>query len=259
MATTKTKPETLATITVDTCEAYIAFRLAAKCTDSEPIRYALSGIWIGLDRNQVLTIVGTDGRRLAAIQPGGNYSDSFADIPGGIIVDPKPIRKEFGKLRGKNNALLEIKVFRESVSLTWHNLKTKKSYSVCADRIQGRFPKWQDIIKPQSGVSGSANLVSDDWKTAIDSALERPVGFDVSINGKTTIKQDPVNVELKTSSHIGEDIVSCLNLDYLRDYLESMPDKNHSLDWFDEHSQVQLRSESGKASYIVMPLSKNRG
>jgi hypothetical protein len=133
-------------------------------TDTESSRYALGGVQIECREGSMLAAIGTDGRRLhvAHLQPASIAGETpqYCVVPTDAwkrvaSVARAAVRAVRG-LTGRKAAdalragVVTIQTDGTVVCLTWGHAGL--SVTATARLIEGRFPRWRDVVDPHAGV-----------------------------------------------------------------------------------------------------------
>lgn len=228
-------------------------------TDTESSRYALGGVLLEFDK-ETITAVGTDGRRLAkmegAIKSVGKYkgSDSMT------IVPSKSMQLIDRALIADAEATVQL-VARPNDVL----IKTANA-TIYSRLVDGRFPKWRDVIPGERGGASielsvgpvfsavrQASIVSSDESRGIDFSFGNG---SLVLSGHTAeIGHSRVEIPI---AYDGDEIVLSLDHRFVSDFLKVLSsDGQFSINVADSDSAALCTTGDGY-SYVLMPLARDR-
>lgn len=226
-------------------------------TDTESTRYALGGILVEL-KGESITLAATDTRRLAVVR------GQCAAGDGGAIENPAPV------VPSKAMSLIERSLTDEnesvSIAIRQNDVLVKTSTVTIYSRlVEGRFPRYQDVIPSQSQVS--LDLATGPFYSAVRQAQivtseeSRGVDFQFSAGLLTLCSRAAEIGESKVElpiSYEGPELVITFDPRYVADFLRVLePEQPLKLELSDSESAAVFRTEDGY-TYIVMPLSRDR-
>lgn len=226
-------------------------------TDNESTRYALGGVLVEI-KGETITLAATDTRRLAVVR--GQCAASGS----GAVENPAPV------VPSKAMVLIERSIAgdTESVSLAIRQndvLVRTKTATIYSRLVEGRFPRYQDVIPTQA--PNSVDLTAGPFHAAVRQAQivtnEESRGVDFAFKpGLLTLKSQATNIgESKVElpiSYEGAEIVITFDPRYVAEFLRVLePEQTLKLELTDSESAALFRTEDGY-TYIVMPLSRDR-
>jgi DNA polymerase-3 subunit beta len=226
-------------------------------TDAESSRYALGGILLEFDEATV-TAVGTDGRRLAKME-GPAQSVSGHPKSGNSTIVPTKAMHMIERALSDSDA--EVKVSARANDLMVQSPRA----TIYSRLVEGRFPKWQDIIKDRPNASEIELAVGPFYSAVRQAAIvtsEESRGVDFSFgNGTLTLAgiaadvgQSKIEIPI---SHEEPEIGISLDHRYVSDFLKVL-DLQKSVTLSVEHNDgpAQFTTEDGY-TYVVMPMSRD--
>lgn len=228
-------------------------------TDTESSRYALGGVLLEFE-NDVVTAVGTDGRRLAKMDGPLNNEGGY-EGSGGMTIVPSKSMQLIDRALGSDPDL-KVQIATRSNDIL---LSTGKA-TIYSRLVDGRFPKWRDVI-PKQG-SGSviefnvgtvfsavrqAAIVSSDDSRGIDFKL---ADGSLVLSGMTAdVGQSRVEVP---ADYDGPEIILSLDHRYVADFLKVLDNgSTFKLNVSDGDSAALCTTDDGY-SYVLMPLARDR-
>ncbi len=227
-------------------------------TDAESSRYALSGVLLEVN-DQILTAVGTDGRRLAKMEapvtvhghPAAGQTTIVPSRAMQLIERTIPAGDEPVQFAPRENELL----VRHRNGVFYTRL------------VEGRFPKWREVL-PQRVDSSKIDLPVGPMYSALRQAAivasEESRGVDFTFkNGSLVLSNSTAEVgqsriELPIAYDDKEEITITLDHRYVADFLKVLqPDKSFTFD-VENGEQAAYCQTDDKYGYVIMPLSRDR-
>ena len=226
-------------------------------TDSESTRYAMGGVLLDL-KSDSLTLAATDSRRLAVV----NLACRSQEVE--QLENPVPV------VLAKAMSLVERSISddTEEVFIAVHanDALIKCGNSTIYSRlVEGRFPKYVDVIPPQSNIT--VDLVAGQFHSAVRQAQivtneeSRGVDFQFS-NGLLTLNSQAADigqskVELPIS-YEASDLTITFDPRYIAEFLRVLePEKQITLSLIDGENAAVFRTDESY-TYVIMPLSRER-
>lgn len=220
-----------------------AVKRTCLATDDDTSRYALAGIlWHG--EGDLLTLVATDGRRMSSSALGIK-----GEIHEGCVVPAKPLQTAARIMAG------DLTITTSSNRLEIND----GSNRVQTRLIEGRFPRWQDVIPPAGDVQ--VNVVAGALLAALRQAMltttEDMKGADIAITGgELTIQAGAAEIGDSTItipvSGDGE-ATTRVNPKFLVQWLATVPEGSPvQFDWTSDDKPILLTLNSSR--YVVMPM-----
>lgn len=226
-------------------------------TDTESTRYALGGVLVEV-KGETIVLAATDTRRLAVVR------GQCAGEVNAASENPAPV------VPSKALALIERTLIdeQESVSLSIRNndvLVKSAAATIYSRLVEGRFPRYQDVIPAQS--TTSVELVVGPFHSAVRQAQivtsEESRGVDFELHsGLMTLSSRAAEIgESKVELPIAYDgagLVITFDPRYVAEFLRVLePEQPIRLELTDSESAAVFRTDDGY-TYIVMPLSRDR-
>lgn len=228
-----------------------AVRQTVYATDKESSRYALGSVLVEMSAG-TLTFVGTDGRRLSAVEVEVDQAtdDSTTLIPAGAI-------EVMAALAAYSADAVQLEASSTEAVAT-HN-----GTVVLARLVEGWFPRWRDVF-PERDATASlvlpAELLAATRQAAIvTSEQSKGVTFAITAEGMHLTAQ---------SSEAGQSSVTCpvvefgqaatftLDPRFVCELVKSVDeDEPFEIEAIDAQSAVVFRSGDCKA--VIMPLAKD--
>ena len=229
-----------------------AIRAVSYACDNESSRYALGAVLIDV-QDSCPTFVGTDGRRLSAVE---TEVDQAVDNSQTLV--PAVAARFAATLSEKSEGTVQIEATKSEVVFTFDG------GALTARLVDGRFPKWRDVF-PEA--TTEPHVVNRDELMAATRAAavvtsEQSLGVTYDLGETLTLTA--------RSSEYGESKVKCpvvtagtpckvkVNPHYVRDYLQGLPP--------DEEPSVQIHATGpggavtltcGEYRGVVMPLAED--
>jgi DNA polymerase-3 subunit beta len=227
-------------------------------TDNESSRYALGGIKLEWG-NDVLTAVGTDGRRLAKMEGAAKAVGEPAAF-GEVTVVPTRAMQLLERALGDDGSDVQIVVRQNDV------LVKNPRATISARLLEGRFPRWRDVF-PQRQQSLKLDLVVGPVYSAVRQAAivtsEESRGVDFTFGEGTlvlagqTAEIGQSRVELPIA-YDGAAISITLDPRFVIDFLKVLePEKSFTID-LDNSDTAAVCSTDDGYGYVIMPLARDR-
>jgi DNA polymerase-3 subunit beta len=225
-------------------------------TDTESTRYALGGILLEFQTDQ-LTLAATDSRRLAVCKSGCSLHGSIQDD----VVQPV--------VPAKAMSLIErsIQDDEQDVHLAVHQhhvLVRSGLTTIYARLVEGRFPRYQDVIPQHAGIR--IESVAGPLLSAVRQAMivtnEESRGVDFKFGGGTltltSVGQDVGSSRIEIPiSYDGPETVVTFDPKYIQEFLRAIDQAGPvALELVDGNSAAVFRADEGY-TYVVMPLSRD--
>ena len=216
-------------------------------------RYVLNGIFISL-KDHKLTMVATDGRRLALVDEEADVSEKSQ---GEFIVPAKTVNELNRLLQDKGD--VEIRYAENQASFT---LKDEKGSPVLiiTKLIEGNYPNYRQVIPSET--KERVSLVREEFLHALrraeimTSEKSNSVKLNFTKNKLEITANSPEVGEAKESlavNYKGPDMAIAFNPKYMIDPLNALPNDEVFLELIDELSPGVLKI-NGPFLYVVMPM-----
>jgi DNA polymerase III subunit beta len=241
----------------------------------EESRFTLNGALLVM-RPDALTMVATDGHRLAYVQAGGPPAGSSSNGPSAV---PSGVA-EIGQISQAFRALMPKKAMLEIVKLAElaedgacgefagddnHLFFQVGPRLLITRKLTGNFPDYERVL-PKDHIH-VAKLQKDEIKSAIERvsqfADERSRAIRVQFsNGEVKVFSSSVesgdSEESVTSEYQGPDLEIGFNAQYLLDFLRAIPQDRVAFELKDQKSAGEMRpfgeSIPDQYRYVVMPM-----
>lgn len=221
--------------------------------DEQSSRYALGGVFFEYQGGS-LYLVATDGRRLATWNHGVETT-STNDHQGAVV----PSRAVQMLMRTLGDSPVR---FGWDANRAWASWEGVDWFARCVD---GRFPKWRDVL-PSTGTAVQAvelpiGMLATAWRQAAIVASDESRAIDATfaagslkLRAKTT-EVGESEVELPIS-YDGPEITASLDHRFVSEMLGCLaPDQVVAIQLQDGESAVLFRPD-GNYTYLVMPLAR---
>jgi len=233
-------------------------RRTALATDNESSRYALGGIKLEWESNQ-LTAIGTDGRRLAKMEGPAQAVDDPAGI-GEATVVPTRAMQYMDRALAEDDSEIQLAVRENEI------LVKNPRVTIYSRLLEGRFPRWRDVF-PERDQSVKLDLVVGPFQAAVRQAAivtsEESRGVDFTFGEGTlllagqTAEVGQSRVELPISYN-GAAITITLDPRFVTDFLKVLdPEKSFTIDLKDSEGAIVCTTDDGYG-YVIMPLARDR-
>ena len=226
-----------------------AVKSVAYAADSESSRYALGGVLVEV-KDGVVTFVATDGRRLSRydVETDQAVDDSTTLWPSRAI-------NVVASLASHSEGAVQLEVAGNEL------VATIDGTVVAARVVEGRYPKWRDVIPERDAKATAINareLVAATRQAAIvTSEQSKGVKFVFTTEGiHLTARSSEAGESSVTCPHLEFGQEATVNLDphYVVDFLRNVDDGEPvQIEAVDAQSAVVIRC--GDATGVIMPLA----
>ncbi len=227
-------------------------------TDNESSRYALGGVKLEIEKNQI-TAIATDGRRLAKMTGPVGITGQLESQDQPTIVPTKAMIL-IERAISPNDAEVQLAVVGNELLV--HSPRA----TISARLLEGRFPDWRKVFPEQSGglkleLAVGATHAAIRQAAIITSEESRGVDFTFGggllvLSGRAAeVGQSRVELPI---GYDGEEITSSLDPRFVIDFLKVLDaEKTFTLKMQDGDSAAVCSTEDGYA-YVIMPLARDR-
>ncbi len=245
-----------------------ALRRSVFCCDTDSNRYALGGVNFDFKEDMFYT-VGTDGRRLAVSEV-ASVPEGDATIPEGstTIIPARSIQVLIALLAEVDN----VRIFPGKNEVYFQGLvgdNADASFTLCTRLVEGRFPKWQDVLPGKDGIPIELNC--DDFARALRQAAvvssDESRGVTITFSSGlanfscTTAEVGQASVELPVSYHDDELSVTLDNR-FVLEFLKAAGTETFDLYLVDSDSATLFVTADENCCedfrYVCMPLASDR-
>jgi DNA polymerase-3 subunit beta len=227
-------------------------------TDVESTRYALGGVLVELS-DDTITLVGTDGRRLARMSAPA-AAENGATTPAGSPVVPVKALKLIERNLDDADPPVHIAIQGTTAVL----IRTERAV-IYSRLVEGRFPRYQDVFP--SNVEVKIRLEAGPLRLAVEQASivtsEESRGVDFRFaEGYLRLTSQAADVG---SSHVelpiaydGKPVEITFDPRYLSDALKTLDDNAEiTAELIDSKNAAVFKTED-RYTYVVMPLTRDR-
>jgi len=227
-------------------------------TDVESTRYALGGVLVELT-DESITMVGTDGRRLARMVAGAE-AENGATPPAGNPVIPVKALKLIERHLSDDDPPVHLTVQAGSAVL----MRTETAV-IYSRLVEGRFPRYQDVFPTSVEVripleAGPLRLVVEQ-ASIVTSEESRGVDFQFA-DGVLKLSSQAADVG---SSHVelpiaheGKPVEITFDPRYLTDALKTLDDNTAIIAELIDSKNAAVFKTDDRYTYVVMPLTRDR-
>ncbi len=229
-------------------------------TDVESTRYALGGVLIELT-NDSITMVGTDGRRLAKMSAPAEAENDAENPAGSPVIPVKAL-----KLIDRNLDDPELSVHIAITSGSSVLIRTSDQGAIIYSRlVEGRFPRYQDVFPADVDVKIplDVSLLRQAVEQASIVTSDESRGVDFQFSGETlTLSSQAADVgSSKVTMPIhydGKEVDITFDPRYLTDALKTIDDDATITAELIDHKNAAVFKTEDRYSYVVMPLTRDR-
>jgi len=236
----------------------IFFKLIDKtkfAISNEETRYFLNGLYFNITKekdNSIVTLVGTDGHRLAKFSH--NIEENIDQVSGVII--PKKTIYELSKLLSETDQDVLISISSNKIVFTFDNI------IFFSKLIDGSFPDYNRVIPKENTnilkINRSILLSAVDRVSTIANEKAPVIKFKLF---KDILNLNTINNESSTASedlkinYDGDEIEIGFNSKYIMDIVNNLEDDEISLNLKDNSSPIiALENSNTKLVYVLMPM-----
>jgi DNA polymerase-3 subunit beta len=223
---------------------------------NEESRYTLNGALMVL-KQESITLVATDGHRLAHIERSG---EKFAGVTGEMkTLIPKKAMDEIRSLLDASD--VESVEFAKDESTLYFRIGARL---LTSRQLTGQFPNYEAVLPKDNNKSIVVNCEE------LTGAIQRVAQFADERSRAVRVRIEQGELKISASStetgesedsletnYNGETITIGFNAQYLLDFLKAAGSNEVRLEFKDAQSAGQLRPEEGdnyKYRYVVMPM-----
>jgi DNA polymerase-3 subunit beta len=222
-------------------------------SSSDESRYVLNGIFISL-RDHKMTMVATDGRRLALV-------DEDIDTPEGVageFIIPTKAVNELNRLLAETGDL-EIRLSENQAAFRLNNEK-EGSILIISKLVEGNYPNYRQVIPSET--KERISLPREEFLAAlrraqiITSDKANSVKMSLTKNSLAVTANSPDVGEARETMAInykGKDMAIAFNPAYMIEPLNALTEDEVFFELIDELSPGVLKI-NGPFLYVVMPM-----
>jgi DNA polymerase-3 subunit beta len=227
-------------------------------TDVESTRYALGGVLVELS-DEAITMVGTDGRRLARMTAPAEAQNG-ATPPSGSPVVPVKALKLIERNLDDEDAPVHLAI-QSGVAVF---VRTERAI-IYSRLVEGRFPRYQDVFPAE--VEVKIPLEAGPLRLAVEQASivtsEESRGVDFRFGGGVLkLASQAADVG---SSHVelpinydGKAVEITFDPRYLSDALKTLEDTDAITAELIDSKNAAVFKTDDRYTYVVMPLTRER-
>lgn len=227
-------------------------------TDVESTRYALGGVLVELTPESI-TMVGTDGRRLARMSAAAEAENSAATPTGSPVIPVKAL-KLIERNLNDDDPPVHIAVQSGAAVLV-----RTDSAVIYSRLVEGRFPRYQDVFPSHVEVKiplevGPLRLAVEQ-ASIVTSEESRGVDFQFA-SGVLRLASQAADVG---SSHVelpiayeGKSVEITFDPRYLTDALRTLEDNAPITAELIDSKNAAVFKTDDRYTYVVMPLTRDR-
>ncbi len=236
----------------------IIFKLIDKtkfAISNEETRYFLNGLYFNITKDQnnsIITLVGTDGHRLAKFSH--NIKDNVDQVSGVII--PKKTIYELSKLLAETDSDVYISITANKIVFKIENV------IFISKLIDGSFPDYKRVIPKDNSnilkINREMLLSAVDRVSTIANDKSPVIKFKLLQN---VLNLNTINNESSTASedlkinYRGDEIEIGFNSKYIMDIVNNLEDEEISINLKDNTSPiVALENSNSNLVYVLMPM-----
>lgn len=227
-------------------------------TDVESTRYALGGALVELN-DETITMVGTDGRRLARAVAQVE-TEGGATTPAGQPVIPVKALKLIERNLEDDGPPVHIAIQANSAAM----VRTDRA-TIYTRLVEGRFPRYQDVFpataEARVPLEVGTLLQAVEQASIVTSDESRGVDFTFADGSLKLVSESPdagkSDVELPIN-YDGKPVTITFDPRYLMDALKALdPEQPITAELIDQRNAAVFKTDDNY-TYVVMPLTRER-
>ncbi len=235
-----------------------AIRRTIFATDVESTRYALGGVKLELADDKI-TLVGTDGRRLAMTEIGAEAEGGAKD-PGGSTVVPVKALKLIERNLDDDDPPVHLAIQADKAIL----VRTDRAV-IYSRLVEGRFPRYQDVfpgsVEVKIPMDAGMLLGAVEQASIVTSEESRGVDFAFG-EGRLTLSSRAADVGSSRVSmpidYAGKMVEITFDPRYLTDALKTLGETDRVTAELIDHKNAAVFKTEDRYTYVVMPLTRDR-
>ncbi len=226
-------------------------------TDLESSRYALGGVLLVFEPEKIIA-VGTDGRRLAKME-GPAQSVGGHESSGNSTIVPHKTMQMIERSLTDGDAEIKLAASANDIMLQ------SPRVTIYSRLVEGRYPKWQDILRKQEGTAKIELVVGPFFAAVRQAAIvtsDESRGLDFTFDGGTlTLIGSAADVgtsKVEIPIAYNETKID-LSLDhrYVTDFLKVLDlQKSTTLAVVDDEHPAEFSTDDGYI-YVLMPMARD--
>ncbi len=225
-------------------------------TDTESSRYALGGVLLEMEESSIIA-VGTDGRRLAKMEGAAQSVDGHLTGDQMVIVPSRSMQLVERSLADDES---EVQIAARANDLLVRNSNTM----IYTRLVEGRFPKWRDVLPDQDGqvnLSLTVGPAASAIRQAAVVASDESRGIDFRFNNGSLVLSGQTadvgrsRVELPIP-YDGEEVVVTLDHRYVTEFLKVL-DLSATFQVNVDGPEAPALFSTDGYDYVVMPLARD--
>ena len=237
-----------------------ALKHTSYAISNEQSRYILNGVYLHLN-NQRLTVVATDGRRLALDEMDVEIPEDFE---GKLIMPPRAVTELNRLLEPEGSLKVELKYSDKQAAFYLYDKDENPVISLITKLIEGKYPNYRQVIPEKNEEKVTlgredflqslrrAEIMTSDKVNSVNlSLLENSVRLQANVPEVGEFK-DSIAV-----NYTGGQINIAFNPHYMMEPLKSLNDDEVKLEITDDLSPGLLRGVNSRFLYVIMPLRYN--
>jgi DNA polymerase-3 subunit beta len=227
-------------------------------TDAESTRYALGGVLVELT-DESITMVGTDGRRLARMSAPAEAKNGAATPPGSPVIPVKAL-KLIERNLDDDDPPVHLAVQGDKAVL----VRTDRAV-IYSRLVEGRFPRYQDVfpgsVEVKIPMDAGMLLRAVEQASIVTSEESRGVDFAFG-NGRLTLSSRAADVGSSRVSmpidYDGKPVEITFDPRFLTDALKTLGENDRVTAELIDHKNAAVFKTEDRYTYVVMPLTRDR-
>ena len=227
-------------------------------TDAESSRFALGGVLLEMEGNQVIA-VGTDGRRLARMQGSGEAVGGHQSSGSSTIVPTRAIQLIERALNDRDETV--------DVAARSNDLLVRTQRGVIYSRlVEGRYPNWRQVFPKRESAVQIDMTVGPLYSALRQAAIvtdheSRGINFTFADG---TLKLEASTAEVGESqvelpiAYDAEPITLTLDHRYVADFCKVLDNELNFILEIESSSTPALLTTDDGYGYVIMPMARDR-
>lgn len=227
-------------------------------TDAESSRFALGGVLLEMQGNEVIA-VGTDGRRLARMQGSGEAVGDHQTSGSSTIVPTRAIQLIERALDDRDESV--------EVAARSNDLLVRTPRGVIYSRlVEGRYPNWRQVFPPRDKAVQIDMTIGPLYAALRQAAIvtdHESRGIDFTF-ADGTLKMEASTAEIGESQvdlpipYDGESIKLTLDHRYVADFCKVLDNEMNFIIEIESSASPALLITNDGYGYVIMPMARDR-
>ncbi|PHS01341.1 MAG: DNA polymerase III subunit beta [Blastopirellula sp.] len=227
-------------------------------TDNESGRYALGGVLLEMESDKIISVA-TDGRRLAKMEGPATAVEDHGNNENMTIIPSRAMQLI-------ERALTDLDATVKIASRNNDVLVSVGSATIYARLVEGRFPKWRDVlperqdatiidltVAPMFSALRQAAIVASDESRGIDFTFGS--GKATMVSQTAEVGQSHVELPI---SYDGPDLEITMDHRFVAEFFKVLDSEKQIQLYMQNEDTAALFTTDDNYEYVVMPLARDR-